>query len=251
MFLRKIGLLVFSTMIVFAFLALALPGSADENAAGVRGKTVKGEHHQKKPHVKKARTEAQKAGKVGVTDGTHHPEAVRGTQWVTYDDGSREAWAGASVPDVAAAGNKFTSPWGSFYVDMISAYVKWVNPVGITFSMWTATTHTGAALKGNHNVAPFSPSTISGSGWVLVDGSITATGFIGNAASAFSNTAWLGVYVRTGTDIGIDTNGGGSHGFHVTQYQGAGYHEQSWNAMIEARFNGSNVPVEMMSLSVQ
>ena len=99
-----------------------------------------------------------------------------------------------------------------------------------------------------------------------MDGSASSIGFIGNSSSVFSNTAWLGVYVysdTTGTtspipgraaranDVGIDTNGGGAHGFYVESYTGTGYHEMSWDAMVRARFNGDNVPVELMGFTVE
>ena len=105
--------------------------------------------------------------------------------------------------------------------------------------------------KGNSYTDPFTGLASSGSGWLQADGSTGAVGFIGNTSAGFSNTAWLGVYVYSGNSVGIDTNGPGSHGFYVDNYVGTGYHEMSWNAMVRARFNGSNVPVEMMSLAVE
>ena len=246
MFSRNIGKLLLAIFVIGGLMCLALPGSAGENAAGVKSKT----RSPKKAHLKKAGTKIP--GKLAITDGTKHPEAARGTQWVIYDDNSREAWGASWTPNSGARGNKFTSTWGSFYVDMMSAYVKWTTTgSSLYFSMWTATTNTGSDLQGNAYTDPFTGLASSGSGWLLADGSTSSLGFIGNSGSAFSNTAWLGVWVYSGNDVGIDTNGGGSHGFYVDSYTGSGYHEQGWNAMVRARFNGSNVPVEMMSLSVE
>ena len=84
-----------------------------------------------------------------------------------------------------------------------------------------------------------------------MDGSTSSIGFVGNTSSVFSNTAWLGVYVYSSNDVGIDTNGGGSHGFYVDSYTGTGYNEMSWDAMVRARFNGDNVPVELMGFTVE
>jgi len=67
----------------------------------------------------------------------------------------------------------------------------------------------------------------------------------------FNNTAWIGNDFWTGNEIGVDTNGPDSHGFLVTAYTGTGYTEQSFNAMIRARFNGDNVPVELLSFTVR
>jgi hypothetical protein len=238
---------VFSCVFVLAvvlMIGLAMPGVAGEKV--------------RKDHVPGSRS-----AQIKVTDGTDHPEASRATAWVIYDDGSREAWGGDYTPDSGAAGNKFTSTWGTFYCDIMSAFAIW-NGIGSSayFSMWTGTTNTGTDLTGNTytNLAGLSSS---GSGWVQMDGSTSPIGFIGNTSSVFSNTAWLGVYVYSGTgtglearaarsnDVGIDTNGGGSHGFYVDSYTGTGYNEMSWNAMVRARFNGDNVPVELMGFTVE
>ena len=242
---------VFALAVLLVF-ALVMPGIAGEKA----GNKVK------KDHVPGAY-----AAQIKTSDGTNHPEAVSGTAWVIYDDGSREAWGGDFVPGSgAAAGNKFTSTWGTFYCDIMSAYAIWTGTgSSLYFSMWTSTANSGSDLAGN-NFNTFSGLAASGSGWVQMDGSTSAIGFIGNPASVFSNTAWLGVYITAGggpegpespqgitviNDVGIDTNGPGSHGFYVDSFTGTGYNEQSWNAMVRARFNGDNVPVELMTFTAE
>jgi hypothetical protein len=198
---------------------------------------------------------------IKVTDGAGPPVTTRkaiGTkavQSVVYDDGSREAWAAATVPNSGAAGNKFlASPpnnWGTFYCDIMSAFAVWTGTgVSLYYSMWTGTTNAGADLIGNTYTSLTGLPT-SASGWVQVDGSTSSWGFIGNSTDSFSNTAWLGVYVYSGNDVGLDTNGPGNHGFYVDSYTGTGYNETSWNAMVRARFNGDSVPVELMSFSAE
>jgi hypothetical protein len=134
---------------------------------------------------------------------------------------------------------------------MMSAFVMWTGTgTSLYFSMYTGTTNTGADLTGNtYTYATGLPT--SGTGWVQIDGSTSSWGWIGNTSSVFSNTAWLGVWVYSGNDVGLDTNGPGSHGFYVDSYTGTGYHEMSWNAMVRARFNGDNVPVELMTFTIE
>jgi len=52
-------------------------------------------------------------------------------------------------------------------------------------------------------------------------------------------------------EVGIDTNGGGGHGFSLTSSLGSGYVEYSWTALVRARFTGSGVPVELTAFSVE
>lgn len=216
--------------------------------------------------AKKKRVPGAHATQVKVTDGTDHAKAGRGTAWVIYDDASREAWGGDYGQNGGAAGNKFTSTWGTFYCDMMSAFVKWTGTgTNLFYSMWTGTANTGADLAGN-TYTTISGVPTSGTTWILVNGSTSPVGFIGNTNSTFSNTAWLGVYISSPTttglrgpdsrlalpnDVGIDTNGGGSHGFYVDQYTGTGYHESAWNAMVRARFNGNAVPVELTGFTAE
>jgi len=226
---------VFSCVFVLAvvlMIGLAMPGLAGEKV--------------KKDHVPGSRS-----AQIKVTDGTDHPEASRATAWVIYDDGSREAWGADYAPESGAAGNKFTSTWGTFYCDIMSAFGVWTGTGSyLYFSMWTGTTNAGADLTGNAYTSASGLSS-SASGWAQMDGSTSSIGFIGNTSSVFSNTAWLGVYVVSSNDGGIDTNGGGAHGFYVDYYSGTGYNEMSWDAMVRARFNGDNVPVELMGFTVE
>ncbi len=232
---RSTGRSAFSCVFVLAvvlMIGLAMPGVAGEKV--------------KKDHVPGSRS-----AQIKVADGTDHPEASRATAWVIYDDGSREAWGADYAPESGAAGNKFTSTWGTFYCDIMSAFAVWTGTgSSLYFSMWTGTTSTGADLTGNTYTYATGLSS-SASGWVQIDGSTSSIGFIGNTSSVFSNTAWLGVYVYSSNDVGIDTNGGGNHGFYVDSYTGTGYNEMSWNAMVRARFNGDNVPVELMGFTVE
>lgn len=257
---RNVKAILFSAVLISGLLIPALPGSADETAPGVKAAPashVTGKTHRKKTHQKKAHA----AAKASLTDGTHHPEAARGTQWVTFDDGSREVWGrDTGATSAGAAGNKFTSTWGSFYVDMMSAYVKWNGSgTSLYFSAWTGSSSSKGTkgvraqkLVGNASLTVTGLSVATGTGWVQVDGSVTPRGWIGNSTQGFSNTAWLGVYVSSHNDVGIDTNGGGTHGFYVDYYTGSGYNQEvNWDAMVRARFNGTNVPVELMGLSVE
>lgn len=184
-----------------------------------------------------------------VSDGSQH-EQVRGTQWLIYDDNSREGWGTDYSPVYDAIGNKFTSTWGTFYCDMVSAFGRWTSAgSGFYYSAWTGLS--GTTLQSNAYTSFTSLTPTTGTGWVVADGSVTPQGWIGDTAYVFNNTAWIGNDFWTGNEIGVDTNGPGSHGFLVTAYTGTGYTEQSFNAMIRARFNGDNVPVELLSFTVR
>lgn len=190
------------------------------------------------------------ASHVKLTDGTTQP-TTRGTAWVTYDDGTREGWGANWAANNGAAGNKFTSTWGTFFCDMVSGFGIWTGSgSGFYFSAWTDTTNGGADLTGN-SYASLGGLASSASGWVSVDGSTSSFGFIGNSAYTFNNTAWVGAYVYSGNDIGIDTGGTGGHGFYVNTYTGTSYFEMAWNAMVRARFNGAAVPVELAGFTVE
>jgi hypothetical protein len=241
---RNVVSLVFG-LAVLLVIGLAVPGVAGEKALKIKKDHAPGAH----------------SAQIKITDGNDQPEAVRGTQWVIYDDGTREGWGGDYAPNSGAAGNKFTSTWGTFYCDMMSGFAIWTGTGSSAFfSMWTGTTNTGADLTGNI-YETFSGLSSSASGWVQMDGSTSSIGFIGNTTATFNNTAWLGMYVYSSTeipgraaranDVGIDTNGGGSRGFYVDYYSGTGYNEMSWDAMVRARFNGDNVPVELMGFTVE
>ncbi len=223
-----------STATVIVGVGLALAASAGERPA----------------REKKAHDPAVTAAHVTMTGGANHPTA-RGTAWVIYDDGTREAWGAGWTPNSGAAGNKFTSTWGTFYCDMMSAFAVWTGAgSSLYFSAWKGTANTGADLTGNSYFSLGGLASDS-SGWVQVDGSISPTSFLGNSTYLFSNTAWIGVYVYSGNDVGIDTSGTGGHGFYVDYYSGTGYNEMPWNAMVRARFNGDAVPVELAGFTVE
>lgn len=183
------------------------------------------------------------------TDGVPK-ESARGTAWLIYDDGSQEDWGDSYTATYDAVGNKFVSTWGtgSFFCDSVSAFAKWTSVASYSYfylSAWNNQVAPGT-ISGN-SYTTINMSTASGSAWVAV----SSAGWINNSTHTFSNTAWIGNDFFTSNGVGIDTNGGGSHGFLLTAYTGTGYTEQPFNAMIRARFNGDNVPVELMSFSAE
>lgn len=189
----------------------------------------------------------KKDGVQGVkTDGVPK-DATRGTAWLIYDDGSREDWGGSYAATYAVVGNKFVSTWGtgSFFCDSVSAFVRWTSASpSIYLSAWNA--QGGATTLSSNEYLTVSLSSTTTSAWVAV-----GTGnWINNTTYTFSNTAWIGNDFGSSTGMGIDTNGG-SNGFLLTAYTGSGYTEQPFNAMVRARFNGDNVPVELMSFTAE
>jgi hypothetical protein len=191
-----------------------------------------------------------------ITDGKDHP-TTRGTAWLQYDDGSLESWGTNFSGSFDAAGNKFTSTWGTFYCDMVSMFASWNNSgTSLYISAWNALSGTvlqnNTAIFGHVGTSGGSP-VATGTGWVSVDGSTASVNWVGNSTYVFHNTAWIGndFYASSAGDVGIDTNTTAGHGFLLTNYVGTGYAEQSWNAMIRARFNGTNVPVELAGFTVE
>lgn len=170
--------------------------------------------------------------------------STEGTAWLIYDDGTREAWGSAYSGSYDALGNKFTSTWGTFFCDSVSAFAQW-NSSSPSFylSAWNALS--GTTLQSN-SYTTVSMSSSPTSGWV----GVASAGWINNPTYTFSNTAWIGNDFYSGAGVGVDTDGG-SHGFAVASYTGTGYAEQPFNAMIRARFNGDNVPVELMSFTAE
>jgi hypothetical protein len=230
----------FSALIVAALLTLGLVAAAgigmDAEAAD--------------PDLKAAKREAARSqGKVPVpariVDARAETLAPEATSWLIYDDGTAEQWA-SSYTTYDAIGNKFTSTWGTFYCDIVRMYMQFT--IDTSGFMTAYTGLTGTSLQG-YAYLTISPGTTTA--WVEVDGSVTPQGWVGNTTFTFQNTAWIGNDFWDSGAVGIDTNGGGAHGFAVTSYHGTGYAEQSWDAMVRARFNGDNVPVELMTFSVQ
>ncbi len=170
----------------------------------------------------------------------------RGTGWLIYDDGTAEQWGNSYAGTYDAIGNKFTSTWGTFYCDIVRMYMQVTTNTSGYMSAYNSLS--GTVLQGNSYITVWPGTTTA---WVEVDGSVSAFGWVGNLAYTFQNTAWIGNDFYSSFAVGIDTNGGGAHGYGVTAYTGTGYAEQSWDAMVRARFNGDNVPVELMTFSVR
>lgn len=196
-----------------------------------------------KPHKKDG------DGVQGVKSDGIPTDGARGTAWLIYDDGSREDWGDSYTSTYDAVGNKFVSTWGtgSFFCDSVSAFAKWTSASSYSYfylSAWNS--QTGPNTLTNNSYTTVYMSTGTGSAWVSVGGG----GWINNSTYTFSNTAWIGNDFFTSNGVGIDTNGG-SNGFLLADYTGSGYTEQPFNAMIRARFNGDNVPVELMSFSAE
>ena len=175
------------------------------------------------------------------------PPATEATAWIQYDDGTQEAW-GPAYTGGETIGNKFTSSWGTFYCDQASAYMAISDTYGFYLTGYTALS--GSTLQ-NAQDDWFTIATtyVTTTGWFLVDGSVTPYSFLGNTTFVFNNTAWIGAY--DSADVGLDTSGTDHHGFSVTTWQGLGYVEGAYNAMIRARFNGDGVPVELMGFTVE
>ncbi len=190
----------------------------------------------------------KKDGVQGVKADGVPKDSARGTAWLIYDDGSQEDWGDSYTGTYDAIGNKFVSTWGtgSFFCDSVNAFVQWTS---VSSSLYLTAWNVQAApstLSNNSFLTVYPPSPTSASAWIAV-----STGaWINNSAYTFSNTAWIGNDFYPNNGVGIDTDGG-SHGFLVTAYTGTGYTEQPFNAMIRARFNGDNVPVELMSFSAE
>jgi hypothetical protein len=182
-----------------------------------------------------------------VKGGGSHP-AVEGTAWVVYDDGIADTDTAAYFLAADAFGNKFTSSWGTFYCDQVSAYVVSHNG-GIFLTYWDALNTAGTSLVNYNWVSVTLPGTTA-STWWLADGSTTPIDWIGNPTSAWVNTAFLGNDFNTNDVLGVDATAP-HHGFSVTSYTGPGYQEGSFNAMIRARFNGEAVPVELMTFTAE
>jgi hypothetical protein len=201
---------------------------------------------------KKAKSDARRSQGLGpaparvVGADAELPES-RGTAWVIYDDDSAEQWGAADYSATYdVVGNKFTSTWGTFYCDIVRMYMRFTTDTSGYMSAYNALS--GLTLQNNSYIT-ISPGTTTT--WIEVDGSVAATGWIGNSAYTFQNTAWIGNDFYPSCEVGIDTNGGGTHGFGVTAYTGTGYAEQAWDAMVRARFNGDNVPVELLGFTVE
>jgi hypothetical protein len=181
-----------------------------------------------------------------VTDGVSS-KAVAGTAWLIYDDNTREEWADDYTATYDAAGNRFDSTWGtgSFFCDSVSAFAKWTSSYPYFYlSAWN--TQAGPSTLAGNSYTTVNPGPSSGSSWVAVN----SGGWVNNSTYTFSQTAWIGNDFFTSNGVGLDTDGG-SQGFMLTAYTGNGYTELPMNAMIRARFNGDNVPVELMSFSVE
>ncbi len=202
--------------------------------------------------AKKAKSEARRATGLGpanaqVIAANADLPKVKGTDWLIYDDDSAEQWGNTNYsPTYDAVGNKFTSTWGTFYCDMVRMFMRFDSDTSGYMTAWDGLS--GATLQ-NYSFITVSPG--AGTAWVEVDGSGTSTGWVGNPAYTFQNTAWLGNDFYTSFAVGIDTDGGGAHGFLVTAYTGTGYAEQNWDAMVRARFNGDNVPVELLAFTAE
>jgi hypothetical protein len=230
----------FSLLLAAALVTLGLAAAAglgmDAEAAESEAKAAK-------------REAALSQGKVPVPariiDAQAETLAPEGTDWLIYDDGTAEQWAN-SYSTYDAVGNKFTSTWGTFYCDIVRMYMQFTNNTSGYMTAYNGLS--GTVLQG-YSYISVSPGTTTA--WVEVDGSVTPSGWVGNTTYTFQNTAWIGNDFYTSVAVGIDTNGGGAHGFALTAYTGTGYAEQSWDAMVRARFNGDNVPVELMTFSVR
>jgi hypothetical protein len=201
---------------------------------------------------KKAKSEARRAQGLGPAPAhVVEPDAEllepTGTAWLIFDDNSAEQWAFADYSATYdVVGNKFTSTWGTFYCDIVRMYMRFTADTSGYMSAYSSLS--GTVLQGNSYVT-ISPGTTTA--WIEVDGSTSSVGWIGNSAYTFQNTAWIGNDAYVTCEVGIDTNGGGAHGFGVTAYTGTGYAEQGWDAMVRARFNGDNVPVELMTFTAE
>ena len=91
---------------------------------------------------------------VSISDGVVHPVGSRGSAWIIYDDGGFDAWGSdVATSTISYAGNKFTENWGSFYVDMMSAWVRWRGTGSdLHFYCWTGTTGPRRCVR-QHRVA--------------------------------------------------------------------------------------------------
>lgn len=177
-------------------------------------------------------------------------EATRGAAWIQYDDGTSELGMADITPN-SVVGNHYeqTAAWGTFYCQQLNLYFLANNS---SFSVtYYAGINTGATALTGYNYVNVGAATATNTWW-LIDGTTTPVDWIGNTASNWTGTAYLGAYNGTGENLGLDTSGTGTfHGFSLSSFVGSGYTTGTYQAMIRAEFAGPAVPVELMTFATE
>ena len=175
---------------------------------------------------------------------------TRGAAWIQYDDGTSELGMDDITPN-SVVGNRYleTAAWGTFYCRQLNLYFL-ANNSSFSVSYYAGINGGGTALTGVNYVGVGAATATNT--WWLLDGTTTPIDWVGNPASSWTGTAYLGAYNGTGENLGLDTSGAGPfQGFSLSSYTGAGYTPGSYHAMIRAEFAGDLVPVELMGFSAE
>ena len=176
--------------------------------------------------------------------------AARGTVWMQYDDNTSELGMLDITPN-SVVGNRYqeTAAWGTFYCQQLNLYFL-ANNSSFSVTYYAGVNTAGTALT-SYNYVNVGATTATNTWW-LIDGSTTPIDWIGNTASNWTGTAYLGAYNGSGENLGLDTSGAGPfQGFSTSSFTGSGYTPGAYHAMIRAEFAGDQVPVELMNFATE